>query len=73
MRYIAPMLIIMSLLAGCAESGKLSTFTPVCDALVKPYKYNTFRPSSRRHAGVDLAVDLKQHNQIYTGLNCPKK
>jgi len=59
-------------LGGCATTGSVESLKPVCDALVKPYKYNTFKTTSLRHAGSELAKDLKQHNQIGSKLGCPQ-
>lgn len=76
MRFI-PLFLIAAmlplLLAGCTTSNGLrSTNTsPVCDALIGPIRYNTTNPKSRRHAGPDLAPDLKARNQVGTNLTCP--
>ncbi len=61
-------------LSGCATVpiGKTVTTTPVCAALIGPIKYNSQNLKSRRHAGPDLAPDLKRRNQVGQGLNCPE-
>jgi hypothetical protein len=72
MKYLAPLLIILSLVSGCA------TFQPrppqislICKALVGPLKYNTYDPKSKRFAAALLALDLKKRNQIGQALHCP--
>lgn len=57
--------------AACKdEDGNEIDLAPVCHALVKPYRYNTYKVTSGRYAGATLALDLKQHNEIWTKLNC---
>jgi len=57
--------------AGCKdEDGNEVDLVPVCHALVKPYKYNTYKITSGRYSGKTLALDLKQHNEIWTKLAC---
>jgi hypothetical protein len=58
-------------LAACTdEDGNEIDLVPVCHALVKPYKYNTYKITSGRYAGKTLAFDLKQHNEIWQKLSC---
>lgn len=68
------LLCFLLLLAGCAhqpEPLRPARTLPVCDALIGPIKYNSTNPRSRRHAGPDLAPDLKRRNQVGTNLRCP--
>lgn len=67
-------LCLVVLLAGCAHvpDGRPTTRQPVCDALIGPIKYNSTNPKSRRHAGPDLAPDLKRRNQVGVNLRCPQ-
>ena len=69
--FITFALLSATLLAGC-DPGDLSQadLGPICKALVKPIKYNTYKATSGRFAGRTLALDLKQRNEIYTKLNC---
>lgn len=60
------------LLAGCQTDGQVSAIKPICDAMIGPILYNSTNPKSRRHAGPDLAPDLKQRNQVGQNLNCPQ-
>lgn len=63
------------MLSGCAGTVELrptQSSAPVCDALIGPIKYNSRNPKSRRHAGPDLAPDLKQRNQVGQNLGCPQ-
>jgi hypothetical protein len=66
------LLVIMLLLSGCSSNEALRSVnsTPVCKALIGPIKYNSRDPKSRRHAGPDLAPDLKQRNQVGQSLHC---
>lgn len=60
-------------LAGCAGQLPSPTDTnAVCDALVGPIRYNTYKPQSRRFAGPDLAKDLSVRNKVGEGLSCPQ-
>jgi hypothetical protein len=61
-------------LAGCQTDGVgvITTLTPVCDALIGPIPYNTYKKTSPRYAGPALAVDLQQRNQVGQRLNCPQ-
>lgn len=60
-------------LSACAGGPKpsLNQIKPVCTALIGPIKYNTYKKTSRRYAGPDLAPDLKARNQVGQGLGCP--
>lgn len=44
----------------------------ICRALVKGIPYNTYNKESQRYAGMLLALDVKQHNQIWLALHCGK-
>ena len=44
----------------------------ICHALVKGIPYNTYDKESLRYAGMLLALDVKQHNQIWLALKCGK-
>ena len=60
-------------LAACTPAD----LTPVqrntiCHALVKGIPYNTYDKESQRYAGILLALDVKQHNQIWLALHCGK-
>lgn len=71
---IAVATIVAVLLCGCSTTGdKLQPTKPgsVCKALIGPIKYNSQNKDSRRHAGPDLAPDLKARNQVGQTLNCP--
>lgn len=71
---LAFVIIVPLLLAGCAgdmDKLKSTSTVPVCKALVGPIKYNSQKLKSRRHAGPDLAQDLKQRNQVGEKLHCP--
>lgn len=59
-------------LGGCATTGTLgpTQIKPVCDALIGPIRYNTYKITSGRYAGKTLALDLKQRNQVGEGLHC---
>ena len=59
--------------AGCTPED----LTPVqrntiCHALVKGIPYNTYDKNSQRYAAALLALDVKQHNQIWLALHCGK-
>lgn len=74
MRKIAPLALAL-LLAGCVTDGTLPSPTDksaICKALVGPIKYNSQKLSSPRHAGPQLAPDLKTRNQIGQSLGCPQ-
>lgn len=59
-------------LGGCATMGAgVNSLKPTCTALIGPLKYNTYVLTSRRHAGPDLAADLKRRNQVGKFLGCP--
>lgn len=59
-------------LCGCATTdGTVQGLAPICDALIGPIKYNSTKVTSARHAGPDLAKDLKQRNQVGQRLGCP--
>ena len=59
-------------LGGCVTThGKVEGLEPVCEALIGPIKYNSTKTSSPRHAGSELAKDLKQRNQVGERLGCP--
>jgi hypothetical protein len=55
------------------EDGNEIDLVPVCHALIKPYKYNTYKITSGRYAGRELALDLKQHNELWEKLNCKEQ
>lgn len=62
------------LLVGCVTTSSpppSTRVTPVCTALLGPIQYNSQNPKSRRHAGPDLAPDLKRRNQVGQNLRCP--
>ena len=64
-------------LAGCASRIDPKDLNPnnlsaVCQALVGPIKYNSQNVKSKRHAGPELAPDLKRRNQIGQALHCPQ-
>ena len=44
----------------------------ICSALVKGIPYNTYDKNSQRYAAALLALDVKQHNQIWLALHCGK-
>lgn len=76
MKYIAPVLVILSLaivLAGC-DTSQLppSSIAPICKALIGPIKYNTYNPASKRYAAYLLSLDLKSRNQVGRSLGCPQ-
>lgn len=62
-------LLLVLPLAGCLTT---MADAPACKALIGPIKYNSANKDSRRHAGPDLAVDLKARNQVGSGLGCPE-
>lgn len=73
MKFIAPLLLVVSLLTGCSKDDlPPSSIAPICDALVGPIKYNSTNKMSQRYAAALLAMDLKQRNQIGRELGCPK-
>lgn len=57
-------------LGGCATMGPVNSLKPTCSALLGPIKYNSYNVKSRRHAGPDLALDLKARNQVGRWLGC---
>lgn len=59
------------LLAGCQTDGVgPTTRAPICDALGKPLRYNTYKITSGRYAGKELALDLHQRNLVGQNLGC---
>jgi len=44
----------------------------ICTALVKGIPYNSWDKNSQRYAAALLALDIKQHNQIWLALRCGK-
>ena len=71
-RTISALLVALAL-GGCATTdGTVQGLAPVCDALVGPIRYNSTKVSSPRHAGPELAKDLKQRNQVGERLGCPE-
>ena len=44
----------------------------ICNALIKGIPYNTYDKDSQRYAAVLLALDIKQHNQVWLALKCGK-
>ena len=70
-RTISALLIALAL-GGCTTlQGQVESLAPVCDALIGPIKYNSTKAASPRHAGTELAKDLKQRNQVGERLGCP--
>lgn len=68
----ALILIAALALGGCATTeGTVQGLAPICDALIGPIKYNSTKITSARHAGPELAKDLKQRNQVGERLGCP--
>lgn len=66
--------VIVVLLSGCVTTSTpppSNRVVPVCTALIGPIQYNSQNPKSRRHAGPDLAPDLKRRNQVGQRLRCP--
>ena len=66
-------IVLLGLLSACTPQD----LTPVqratiCHALVKGIPYNTYDKESLRYAGMLLALDVKQHNQIWLSLKCGK-
>ena len=66
-------IVLLGLLSACTPQD----LTPVqratiCRALVKGIPYNTYNKESQRYAGMLLALDVKQHNQIFLALKCGK-
>jgi hypothetical protein len=66
-------IVLLGLLSACTPQD----LTPVqratiCHALVKGIPYNTYDKESLRYAGMLLALDVKQHNQIWLALKCGK-
>lgn len=58
-------------LAACKdEDGNEVDLAPICHALIKPIKYNTYKVTSGRYAGRIVALDIKQHNEVWAKLNC---
>ena len=71
-RTISALILAAALLGGCTTTqGKVEGLAPVCEALIGPIKYNSTKTSSARHAGPELAKDLKQRNQVGERLRCP--
>ena len=57
--------------AGCQTTGLgPAEVKPICDALIGPIRYNTYKTTSTRFAGKALAPDLKQRNQVGEHLGC---
>lgn len=72
MKVFAPLFALV-LLSGCMTTGMMPIDErPVCTAMIGPLKYNEKNLHSRRHAGPDLALDLKARNQVGEGLGCPQ-
>lgn len=72
MRKVLFSVLVCMLLAGCDPSDlSPATLDSICSALVGPIRYNTYKPTSPRHAGPVLGMDLKQRNQIGQRLGCP--
>ena len=71
--YTVALLGLMVLLTGCQTTapGRTIKPQPVCEALVGPIKYNSKDAKSRRHAGPDLAADLRVRNRVGVNLKCP--
>lgn len=65
--------VVLLLMTGCSSLPKAAPTStkPVCKALIGPIRYNDQNINSRRHAGPDLAPDLKARNQVGVGLKCP--
>ena len=66
-------IVLLGLLSACTPQD----LTPVqratiCHALVKGIPYNTYDKESLRYAVMLLALDVKQHNQIWLALKCGK-
>ena len=58
-------------LAGCDPNNPDPQFqSAICQALVGPIYYNTYKPTSKRHAGSVLAIDLHTRNLIWRRLSC---
>lgn len=66
----AIILLVATMLAGCAASGSVKSLMPVCEALGAPHEYNSKNKNSRVHAGPDLAKRLSRDNLVGTGLKC---
>jgi hypothetical protein len=65
------LIVLCICLGGCATDGLGPTqIKPICDALIGPIRYNTYKITSGRYAGKTLALDLKQRNQVGTSLGC---
>lgn len=61
-------------LAACKdEDGNEIDLAPICHALIKPIKYNTYKITSGRYAGATLAIDLKRRNEIWDKLHCKEQ
>lgn len=76
MKRIAILLVLtlsLPLLTACdpAEGLDEATIKTICKALIGPIRYNSSKPQSFRYAGKTLVLDLKQRNQVWTGLHCP--
>ena len=58
-------------LGACTdEDGNPIDLAPICHALIKPIRYNTYKVTSGRYAGATLAIDLKRRNEIWDKLKC---
>lgn len=67
-------LIISALaLAGCDPEQEAAMQSTVCQALIGPLYYNTYKLNSRRHAGPDLAIDLHTRNLVWRRLSCGRR
>jgi hypothetical protein len=60
-----------TLLSGCQTTDGTPSLKAICDATLGPISYNSTVLKSRRHAGPDLVLDLKEHNQVGRSLGCP--
>jgi hypothetical protein len=68
---LLPLLIVAALVAGCDPQDLTPAQTKaICHAMIGPIRYNSLNPQSKRYAAIYLAMDLKQRNQVYTGLRC---
>lgn len=72
MLWYIPMFFMLAMLGGCQTTTGTASLRSVCSALIGPIQYNSANEKSRRHAGVDLALDLKARNQVGTELRCPQ-
>lgn len=69
--WIAIILILALGLTGCQTISGSPSLRAVCTGLIGPIHYNSTKLTSRRHAGPDLALDLKERNQVGRELRCP--